>query len=204
MEAHLLDGRVAHLLRRERRGERLDPALVDLLGLAAHRERVDSPRAAKRSHGERDVVALDPLEEEGIALLVRHRLEHPAGDAADLPVLVDLLLDTPELPMGLEVRQVLAQIQRRSGGHALRQHRVSPRRQAAPASTRFFTQSNIWFISILATPLSMRWPTPATVPPTCPSPLTFTTVVSPSLALSSIHASPRTKPGPPLPSTSIR
>ena len=45
---------------------------------------------------------------------------------------------------------------------------------AAAAVSLAIRHSKNWFISILATPGSMRWPTPASMPPTWPSPSTWT------------------------------
>src|SRR5262249_33654969 len=60
-----------------------------------------------------------------------------------------------------------------------------------------------WSAIIFATPPSMRWPTPAMRPPTWTSAL-YVTRVPPSMSDSVMTVSPRTKPGPPLPSTAMR
>ncbi len=88
-----------------------------------------SARHSRRSraedvHGQRQLGALDVLEQQRRAVL----LLHPVGDLADLEVRIDLDLDPAQLPLPLERLEERAQIVK---GHALSIHVRCPRPEAA-------------------------------------------------------------------------
>lgn len=93
----LLTGRRIDFPGRLRIPQGVDPLFVDPVRLRLERHGVGGPGRAQHARHDRNVVPLDPLEEQAEAFLVGQGLEHPPGQAGHFPGVIDVFLDAPQL-----------------------------------------------------------------------------------------------------------
>ncbi len=95
---------------RQRTGQRLDPSVVDVVGLDAERDGIGRARRPEDSGRDRRLEPVHMLEQQPEAVGLVESLEHPPRHAGDLPVALDRFRHPPQLAALLEHRDQIPQV----------------------------------------------------------------------------------------------